>query len=537
MRYFLSVVCLLSLLLWQIPVADAATPVTVQLRWLHQFQFAGYYQAVEQGYFAEAGLDVTLLEGGPDALEPTDKLLQGEIDFAITASGVVMRRLEGKPVVAVAALMQTSPLVWITLKESNITTPHDLVGKRLMMMPPPESAELLTILRKEGLPVDTVKLVPNTYRLDDLISGKVDAYDGYISNEPYILNQRGVDYNLINPRDYGVNFYSDVLVTSEALASSNPELVSAMKRAVERGWEYAFTHVDSTIDLIQAQYAPQKSRAHLRYEAEKIRQLVMPELVQLGHMNPGRWQMIADSYRQLNMTQGNASLDGFIFNAPERSDYSYIIYSLIGVLILLAIAVFILCRFIYLSRMLTKEIAQRRETEQELKEANEALQTLSITDPLTGLYNRRGFTELVNKAMSRAARERTELAILALDLDHFKQINDAHGHLVGDQVLVRFAELLTTVARPYDTVARVGGEEFSILIERVDIDTATKIAKRIRQDTEALQIQHPDVAKPIRITVSIGLTMNTTSVIDIWRGADEALYQAKNMGRNRVVVI
>ncbi|RUO63293.1 diguanylate cyclase (GGDEF) domain-containing protein [Pseudidiomarina planktonica] len=537
MRYFLITFSLVTMLLWQMPFANAATPVTVQLRWLHQFQFAGYYQAVEQGYFAEAGLDVTLLEGGPDALEPTDKLLRGDIDFAITASGVVMRRLEGKPVVAVAALMQTSPLVWITLKESNITTPQDLVGKRLMMMPPPESAELVTILRKEGLPVDTVQLVPNTYRLDDLIDGKVDAYDGYISNEPYVLNQRGVDYNLINPRDYGVNFYSDVLVTTEDLANSDPELVSAMKEAVERGWDYAFKNVDSTIDLIQANYAPQKSRGHLRYEAEKIRQLVMPELVQLGHMNPGRWQMIAESYQDLNMTRGNASLDGFIFTPPERADYSYIIYSLIGALILLAIVMFIMCRFIYLSRLLTEEIAQRREAEKELQEANKALQTLSITDPLTNLYNRRGFTELVNKAMSRAARERTELAILALDLDHFKKINDEHGHLVGDHVLVRFAELLTTVARPYDTVARVGGEEFSILIERVDIDTATKIAKRIRKDTEALQIMHPDVDEPIRMTVSIGLTLNTTSVIDIWRGADEALYQAKNSGRNRVVVI
>jgi len=513
------------------------TAVKVQLRWLHQFQFAGYYQALEQGYFADAGLDVTLIEGGPEALEPTDKLLAGDIDFAITASGVVMRRLEGRPIVAVAAIMQTSPLVWITLADSGITTPQDLVGKRLMSMPPPESAELLTILRKEGLSIESIQLVPNTYRLDDLVKGRVDAYDGYLSNEPYALNQLGVDYNLINPRDYGVNFYSDVLVTTERLAHKNPDLVIAMRDAVTKGWAYAFEHQDETIALIQRKYAPERTTEHLAFEAEKIRQLVMPELVQLGHMNPGRWEMIARSYKDLEMTQGTASLDGFIFQPPQPVDYSMVVYVLMVVLALLAIAVFIIARFIYLSRALHLQVQQRLEAEKELQQANQALQKLSITDPLTDLFNRRGFSDAVNKAMSRATRERTELAVLALDIDHFKDINDRYGHFAGDEVLIAFSQLLRRIARPYDTVARVGGEEFAILIERINLATAVKVAERIRKETEALAVNDPDSGETMKFTVSVGVTLNTTSVLDVWRGADEALYQAKNAGRNQVAVV
>lgn len=531
---FATFACIISAL----PTFAAAgeQPVRIQLRWLHQFQFAGYYQAIEQGYFAEAGLKVELLEGGPNALRAQDAVLKGDVEFAISSSGVVMSRLEGQPVVAVAAIMQTSPLVWVTMADSGITTPQDLMGKRLMTMPPPESAELLTVLRKEGLSISNLQLIPTTFNIMDLVAGKVDAYDAYVSNEPYDLKQQGYKFNLINPRDYGINFYSDVLITAEALATQEPELVIAVRDAVLRGWAYAFEHPEATAQLIQEKYAPEKTLDHLLFEAEQLRSLVMPDLVAIGHMNPGRWDMIARSYSDLGMTTGSNSLEGFIFNEPKRNIQGLLML-LAGALALLIIAAVIITRFIYLSRRLRSEIEQRKSAEAELKKLNSSLQRLSITDPLTGIYNRRGFADIVNRAMSRATRERTELALLALDLDHFKQVNDTHGHPVGDQVLVSFVQLLQSIARPYDTLGRLGGEEFAILIERVDLATATKIAERIRQETEHLSLTPVGAKQPVRITVSIGITTNQSSVLDIWRGVDEALYQAKNSGRNRVVVI
>ncbi len=191
-----------------------------------------------------------MIAGGPHALKPIDDVLSGKVDYAITGSGVVIDRMEGKPVVALAAIMQTSPIVWITLKSSHIRSPHDMAGRKLLIMPPPESAELLTMLESEGIPREKLNIQNTSYRIEDLIDGKADAYDGYISNEPYYLTQKGVDYNIINPRDYGINFYSDVLITSEQKVKNNPEQVSRFINATLQGWEYALKQIDETVQLI-----------------------------------------------------------------------------------------------------------------------------------------------------------------------------------------------------------------------------------------------------------------------------------------------
>lgn len=299
--------------------AWATDAVKIQLRWKHQFQFAGYYMAKEKGFYQAKGLDVELIEGGPQALSPIGDLLSDKVDFAISGSGVVIDRMEGKPVVAVASIMQTSPLVWITLKSSHIHGPLDLADRKLSIMPSPESAELLTMLAHEGIRVEKLTFMPTTFQIDDLIKGKVDAYNGYISNEPYQLSQQGIEYNIINPRDYGVDFYNDVLITTEHRAKHNPEQVKAFRDATLQGWDYALSHIEETVQLIHQRYAPTKTLDHLRYEANTIKELILPELVQLGHMNPGRWQYIADSYRALNMTKAESNLDGFLFKPAQKS--------------------------------------------------------------------------------------------------------------------------------------------------------------------------------------------------------------------------
>lgn len=164
--------------------------------------------------------------------------------------------MKGKPVVAIASIMQTSPIVWITLKSSNIREPKDLESHKLLIMPPPESAELLTMLEREGVGRDSAEILPTTYNIDDLVASKAAAYDGYISNEPYLLEQRGIEYNLLNPRDYRVNFYSDVLITRQELVERNPDVVSRFRDASLKGWEYALENLDETVDLILQKYPP-----------------------------------------------------------------------------------------------------------------------------------------------------------------------------------------------------------------------------------------------------------------------------------------
>jgi diguanylate cyclase (GGDEF)-like protein len=163
------------------------------------------------------------------------------------------------------------------------------------------------------------------------------------------------------------------------------------------------------------------------------------------------------------------------------------------------------------------------------------LQKLAEIDPLTGLLNRRSFFEQTAEILSADVHDDTEHVVLMLDIDHFKQLNDVHGHAVGDLALEEFARCCHGAVRGRDVVARLGGEEFCVFLRSVSLDKAIDIAERIRSATEGLEI---DVGgRPVRITVSIGLAEclpGERAVDEALRRADRLLYEAKLNGRNRV---
>ncbi|UUY06761.1 GGDEF domain-containing protein [Pseudomonas sp. J452] len=503
----------------------------LQLRWLHQFQFAGYYMALEKGYYRDAGLDVEILEGGPSALKPVDALLAGDSDFAISNSGMVIERMAGRPVVALAAIMQTSPIVWIVRADSGIRTPMDLAGKRLMLMPAPESAELLITLRREGINIDQLTIQPTSFNPQDLIDGKTDAYDGYISNEPYWLSQHGADYRLINPREYGVNFYNDVLYTREQLLEDKPAQVAAFVEASLKGWQYALEHREETIRLIQQRYAPDKTLEHLRFEAEALHKLIMPELVQLGHMNPGRWEYIANSYVQLGMAPGPVDLQGFLYSEQVEQDYRMVYLGGMLALLVIVLVGAIALRFAALSRALQREVNRRQNTEEQLLTSNCTLERLANTDRLTGLWNRLKFEEVAHQEVSRAERYGYPLSLVFFDLDHFKDINDQHGHEVGDQVLCRLAQLVSGHLRESDSLCRWGGEEFLILMPHTDKQQAEQLAEKLRELVARATLLEQ---QPISASFGIAQLASGELLRDLVRNADAALYRAKQLGRNRV---
>ena len=216
-------------------VAQALDEVTLQLRWHDQFQFAGYYMAIEKGFYAEQGIYVNIKPGGKDVLDPVESVLKRQAQFSLGNSSAIIKYMQGEPIVAVAAISQTSPLVWITLSSSNIRTVQDLPGHTLMSFPKPADAELLALLKQEGIPLDSIEIVPSTFNINDLIEGKIDVYNGYLSNEPYFLRKKNIGYNLIKPRDYGIDFYNDVLLTHKELVDNNPDLVKRFKLASLKG--------------------------------------------------------------------------------------------------------------------------------------------------------------------------------------------------------------------------------------------------------------------------------------------------------------
>ncbi|MDH1264395.1 GGDEF domain-containing protein [Pseudomonas sp. GD03944] len=511
--------------------ANALENLSLQLRWLHQFQFAGYYMALEKGFYRDAGLEVEIREGGPGASKPIDAMLSGEADFAIANSGVVIARMQGKPVVALAAIMQSSPIVWIVRADSGIYTPLDLAGKRVMLMPAPESAELRITLAREGINPAAMDIRQTSYNPQDLVDGTTDAYDGYISNEPYWLQQKQVPYRLINPREYGVNFYNDVLTTREGLLRQRPEQVEAFVQASLKGWQYALENTEEAVQLIHQRYAPNKDLGHLRFEAQELKKLIMPELVQLGHMNPGRWQTIARHYVDLGMAKGPIRLDGFIYHGKTTPDnhllYVIVVAATLALVLLGAIAL----RFAHLSQRLRLEVDRRSLAEQELLNTNAQLQKLASTDRLTGLWNRSKLEEVAAHEIKRAERYGLALSLAFLDIDRFKWINDEHGHETGDAVLHNVAQRLHRHLRESDSLCRWGGEEFIILMPHTNLEDATRFAEKVRVLMAAKPIEGE-----ISVTVSVGVAQwyDGETLRELVQHADRMLYRAKENGRNRV---
>lgn len=206
-----------------------------------------------------------------------------------------------------------------------------------------------------------------------------------------------------------------------------------------------------------------------------------------------------------------------------------------------AVALSIFLFVILHSRAEAKRLADElRESNRHLAASNDALEYLSRYDPLTNVANRRYFDEVLLRALGQCRRHRLPLAILMVDLDHFKGINDNYGHAVGDDCLIRVASLITQVLqRAEDLVARFGGEEFIVLAQGLNEAQAVALGERIRRVIAGTLIEHDRAdLDPLRITASIGLVSavpdHAMSGEEICRRADEALYAAKKGGRNQV---
>lgn len=179
---------------WPLPTrTQPLEPVSLQLKWKHQFQFAGYYAALAKGYYREAGLDVKIVEAQP-AQDPTATVLQGNADFGVSASDLVLLRAQGQPVVALAVIFQHSPLILLARRNFDLNYLHDLIGKRVMIEP--GSAELLAYLQREGISRERLEILPHAFDANALIDGRVDALSAYVTDEPFTLRQAEVDYTL-----------------------------------------------------------------------------------------------------------------------------------------------------------------------------------------------------------------------------------------------------------------------------------------------------------------------------------------------------
>jgi len=529
MRLTHSLTAAILAALWSLPGAaddSASLDIRIQLKWHHQFQFAGYYAALEQGYFRDAGLDVTLIEGGPH-LDPTEQLLAGDADFGVGSSGLLVTRSRGAPVVAVAAIFQHSPYILITRDTPEIRTLADLEGRTLMVEPYAE--ELVAYLRHEGVNPDAIDTTAHSGDPLDIYGGDVDGMTAYTTTEPFILERHGMDYRVFDPKVAGIDFYGDTLYTTEAFAERHNDAVVALREALIKGWRYALNHPGELVELIKDKYRAQPSRAHLRFEARDIRRLLIPDLVEIGYMSRSRWRHIAGEFEAAGLLEGEVDIDEFIFKPDEPTDWQVLLYGFLATATLMLIVTGIGVYLYTLNRRLAAENKRRIALEEELR-------AQAVTDFGTGLYNRRGFLALLQRELARSCRESSSLSLIAIDLDGFKRINDVHGHAAGDRVLNDVAAALRNDGRGVDIAGRMGGEEFMVALPDTGLAGAQFVAERLRQHISETLATLDDGAR-ITITASLGVIARAPGegIDAMMQRADQAMYQAKRQGGNRVV--
>lgn len=200
----------------------------------------------------------------------------------------------------------------------------------------------------------------------------------------------------------------------------------------------------------------------------------------------------------------------------------------------------ILKQFADIKKELTQaqeEIERRKRAEMALRESQERLRTLASTDGLTGLANRRRFWAVAGSELQRSRRYGSHLSMILIDVDKFKRVNDTFGHDVGDQVLRELSRIGLENIRSFDLFARVGGEEFAMILPESNLETARKTAERLRLavEDEAVKVGHHQVFMTISLGVAV-LSADMSEVDDLYKAADQALYQAKKQGRNSVCV-
>ncbi len=321
---FFRLIALLCLIMSSSPLlAEPAEQVSLQLKWLHSFQFAGYYAAKEKGFYAAENLDVTIHQRIP-AISNIEQVLKNKSQYGVADTSLLEQRLNGKPVVVLASIFQHNPLIYITLKNSGIVSPYEFKGKRVME-DSYDNAPLQAMLYETGISADEFIHLDNSLNADDLIAGKTDVMIGYLTDQVNYFKNKGVEINIIDPRNYGIDFLGDNLFTTEQEINRHPDRVQRFLRASLKGWDYALHHQEELIRIILNKYNPDNrlSAGHLRFEAQETVKMILPETIPIGHTDIKRFQRIADTYRQLGLIDSIDHLDDFIYQQIKSNKLQF----------------------------------------------------------------------------------------------------------------------------------------------------------------------------------------------------------------------
>ena len=295
--------------------------VSLQLPWKHQFEFAGFYMAKEKGFYKKLGLQVQIKEL-TNATNIINDVIEQKSTFGVAYPGAIFKEM--KNTVLLSAIFQSTPHVLVSLKSSHIHTIKDFANKKILISKGELlTASLVSMLQVGKLSFKDLQIIKPTFKIDTLIRGDVDIASYYISNELYELDKKGIAYNIWNPKDYGFDFYGNLLFTSKEELQKHSEEVKNFNEASLHGWEYAYSHITETVEVIMKHYNTQnKTEGALLYEAKVLKELSYKGTEKLGNINETKVQRIIDIFNLLGITKIDKIPEYFIYKAIKKYNFT-----------------------------------------------------------------------------------------------------------------------------------------------------------------------------------------------------------------------
>jgi len=309
------------------PSIWAVDKVVLQLKWEHQFQFAGYYAADWQGFYKEVGLEVEIRSGvRPDKtiVRPNDELKNGRAQFAVSSIDILLGRAQGFSPVVLAPIFQRSPVALFSLKSTDISSLDKVSKLRIAAMASEATKiEIESLFISQGYSISDIDFVDHPLTVDTLISGKSDVIATYRTPAQFEAKENNVELNELNPSDFGMSFYGDTLYSSADYVEKNSDIVRRFVEATKKGWLYALENKLSIARRIADElprYMIKFDDAYafnLAFSNDIVSYIRYPE-IPIGHINKARWFNMNERIRSMGLVRTPLEIESFFL--PYKSE-------------------------------------------------------------------------------------------------------------------------------------------------------------------------------------------------------------------------
>jgi len=481
-------------------LANAAPDlIKLQISGLPQFQFAGFYVAQEKGYYRDENIDVQIIPGSKNNQTLIQGVLDQKADFAIGNASLALASLEGKRVTVVADIFQKSANVLLTTPQigNGLFT---LKEGQLILQSVTQVPELYAYLMGQGLSfkdIEYIEVKEGINPVSDFVSGRARAISISLLDDFFVREKMQTPYSIVNPANFGVDFYGDALFTSTDFAEQNRKLVQGFVRASLKGWKHALDNPDYAIDVLLKTDQLKRNAAELKIEAEQVRQLISEQAQPIGEVNLEKWQRIAQFYLQTNLVSPVKTLSpSFVFNHKQKPSSTVSILSSPFFYVLILLILFGGLYYLY--------VKAKRNTPGANFNAADTSQVKAL-DPIEEISSRHRLLDSLKQASHLADQTHTHFILFFIELGNLCELSKVDSGLSEKQILTEFSKRIKEGLRDSDVLTRQAQDEFALIVGGVDSAVlALEAVETLRSRIQApLQINNRAILLSIRMGFAV----------------------------------